>query len=596
MLPLPRISACLDALGGANYFSTLDLRSGFWQTALDPRDADKTAFITRRGQFRFKVLSFGLANAPSLFQRIMDLVLAGLSWECCLVYVDDIIVFAKTLEEHVVRLTQVFERLQNAGLKLKPDKVKLFQRRVGFLGCIVSGEGIEPDPEKVRAVVDWPVPRSVGEVRSFIGLCSYYRGFIKDLSVVAAPLFDLTRKDAAFKWTAECQGAFNLLKERLVTAPVLAPPLDGGGYVLDVDACDFGIGGVLQQQQGDCLRVIGYCSRTLTPAERAYCTTRKEQLAVVYGLKQFRSYILGHETVVRSDHAALSYLKRAKEPVGQQARWLDFIEQFSLEICYRRGASHGNADSLSRRPCQMQGNPCRQCCGRRAPDETVDDRTYGRAVITRRQARLGPPAGEETTSEWLLSNGCPEPVLEPVGPVGPVGPVEPLVSAESPAPAAPAEVAASDLSDVDGEWTAEWLSAKQRADPALSLVYRWLLAGGDCPDSDEVRPCSPEVKTYVTQWGSLCLKEGVIYRKFERPEGGVLFYQLLTPRALRGSCYSRYTPMPLVILLKRKLLNRCNAERIGIPGAATQIASAKIANAVTSSTGASSRGRRVYKT
>ena len=221
---------------------------------------------------------------------------------------------------------------------------------MGFLGHVVSGDGIEPDPQKVKAVVDWPVPKNIAELRSFTGLCSYYRTFIKDLSVVAAPLFDLARKDVVFSWDARCQEAFETLKRLLTSAPVLAPPRDGGGYVLDVDACDQGLGAVLQQRQGDQLRVVGYARRTLSAAERVYCTTRKEQLAVVYGLKQFRQYILGHKTLVRSDHAALSFLKKAREPVGQQARWMDFIEQFDLEIQYRRGVSHGNADSLSRRP------------------------------------------------------------------------------------------------------------------------------------------------------------------------------------------------------------------------------------------------------
>ena len=356
--PIPRISFCLDSLGGANFFSCLDLRSGFWQTAMDPQDADKTAFVTRRGQFKFKVLAYGLVNAPSLFQRIMDLVLAGLSWECCLVYIDDVIVFSKgDFHDHIAKLTLVFDRLRDAGLKLKPSKCRLFQRRVAFLGCVVSQQGIEPQPEKVSAVVEWPVPTSAGDVRSFVGLCSYYRSFIKDLSIIAAPLFDLTRKGVTFKWDDTCQRAFDLLKQRLTTAPVLAPPRDGGGYVLDVDACDYGIGAVLQQWQDDQLRVIGYASRTLNPAERVYCTTRKEQLVIVYGLKQFRPYILGHKTVIRSDHAALSYLKKTKEPVGQQARWLDLIEQFDLEIQYRRGAWHANADSMSRRPCESPGPP-----------------------------------------------------------------------------------------------------------------------------------------------------------------------------------------------------------------------------------------------
>ena len=156
--PLPRIEDCLSSLGGACYFSTLDLRAGYWQTEMDSKDADKTAFVTRRGVFRFKVLSFGLANAPSLFQRLMNYVLAGLTWEACLVYIDDIIVWGSSFDEHLRRLAEVLQRLREANLKLKPSKCQLFQRKVNFLGHVISAAGIEPDPEKIRSIVEWPVP------------------------------------------------------------------------------------------------------------------------------------------------------------------------------------------------------------------------------------------------------------------------------------------------------------------------------------------------------------------------------------------------------------------------------------------------------
>jgi len=199
--PLPGIDVCFDAIGGATFLSTADLRFGFRQTAMDPQDADKTAFVTRKGLYRFQVLSFGLANAPSMFQRIMDFVLAGLTWECCLVFVDNILVFSSTFDEHVERLGRVFDRLSAAGLKLKPSKCKLFQKRVSFLGHVVSGKGIEPDPAKVSAVTEWPVPRNVTEVRSFVGLASYYRSFLASFREIAAPLLNLTKKGVPFVWS-----------------------------------------------------------------------------------------------------------------------------------------------------------------------------------------------------------------------------------------------------------------------------------------------------------------------------------------------------------------------------------------------------------
>ena len=178
--PLPRIDSCLDALGGAKYFSTLDLRSGYWQVPMDPKSSEKTAFVTRKGMWKFKVMPFGLTNAPATFQRLMDATMAGLAWEVCLIYLDDIIIFAETFAKHVERLKLVFDRLRAANLKLKPEKCRLFQRQVQFLGSVVSGDGIRPDPSKVRAVAQWPVPRNLTEVRAFVALASYYRRHFAD--------------------------------------------------------------------------------------------------------------------------------------------------------------------------------------------------------------------------------------------------------------------------------------------------------------------------------------------------------------------------------------------------------------------------------
>jgi len=167
--PLPRIDTCLDALGGSVYFSTMDLRSGFWQVAIDPREADKTAFATRKGQFRLKVLSFGLANSPSIFQRLMSMVLAGLNWDVCLVYIDDIDVIGRSFDDHLRNVAQVVQRLRQAGLKLKPSKCRMFQEKVTFLGHVISRRGIEPDPEKVSCIASWPVSNGIAFI-PWVGL------------------------------------------------------------------------------------------------------------------------------------------------------------------------------------------------------------------------------------------------------------------------------------------------------------------------------------------------------------------------------------------------------------------------------------------
>ena len=353
--PLPRIDECLDALAGGGWFSTLDLRSGYHQVAMEPNDADKTAFVTRRGIFRWKVMPFGLCNAPATFQRLMDIVLSGLNFEICLVYLDDVIIFGSTPEEHLDRLERVFQRLREANLKLKPSKCQLLRRSVGFLGHIVTPEGVAMDPSKVKDVVEWPVPQKLRDVRAFLGLCSYYRRFVRDFSTVAAPLFALTKKGRTFTWDEQCQETFDRLKAALTSAPILALPKDEGTYLLDCDACDVGIGAVLSQRIDGEERVIAYGSRLLSNAEKNYCVTRKELLAVVYFSKLYRQYLLGRPFVLRTDHAALQWLQRTPEPIGQQGRWLERLAEFDYQIVHRPGRKHGNADALSRRPCRQCG-------------------------------------------------------------------------------------------------------------------------------------------------------------------------------------------------------------------------------------------------
>ena len=210
---------------------------------MDPKDIEKTAFATPFGLYQFKVMPFGLANAPATFERLMERVLAGLHWETCLIYIDDIIVFSKTFDEHVDRLTQVLQRLRAANLKLASHKCKLFRSRVEFLGHVVSDRGVETEPKKIEAISGWPEPKTVKEVRSFIGLSSYYRRFVKDFAKLARPLHRLTEKDTSFEWTTECQEAFNSLKAALASPPILGYPLVDGLFTLDTEASLDGIGG-----------------------------------------------------------------------------------------------------------------------------------------------------------------------------------------------------------------------------------------------------------------------------------------------------------------------------------------------------------------
>ena len=356
--PLPRIDDTLNTLAGSKWFSTLDLVSGYWQVEIAERDQPKTAFCTTESLFEFKVMPFGLCNAPATFQRLMDLVLAGLQWSHCLVYLDDVIILGKTFSDHLANLKLFFDRIREAGLKLQPKKCKFAQHEVQFLGHIVSDKGVSTDLKKVEEVATWPTPRITKEVQQFLGFAGYYRRFIRDFAEIARPLHKLTERSATFKWTTDCQNAFDKLKQCLTTAPVLAYPDYTKPFLLDTDASDSGIGAVLSQEDDHGReRVIAYASRLLSKSERQYCVTRREMLAVVVFTKHFRLFLLGHNLTLRTDHGSLTWLKNFKEPEGQTARWLEQLQEFDFSIVHRPGKKHMyiNADSLSRLPCRQCG-------------------------------------------------------------------------------------------------------------------------------------------------------------------------------------------------------------------------------------------------
>ena len=356
--PLPRIDTCLDALSGSSWFSTFDLRSSYHQVKLNPADAEKTAFICYRGQFEFKTMPFGLCNAGATFQRLVDVVLNGVAFNKCIAYVDDIIVYSKSLDEHIDRLRDILQRIQYAKLKLKPSKCQLLQKSVQFLGHVVSEHGISTDPKKVEDVKNWPVPSSVKEVRTFLGFASYYRKYVKGFAEIASPLHELCKKNVTFAWSQMCDLSFLKLKELLTSSPILAMPVDGCKYILDTDASDHSMGAVLSQIQNGEEKVIAYASKSFNHMQRNYCVTRKELLAVVNFLRHFKQYLYGQKFVVRTDHAALTWFKKSKDLIGQPGRWLEFMEEFDFDIIHRIGARHVNADSMSRIPCKRKSCFC----------------------------------------------------------------------------------------------------------------------------------------------------------------------------------------------------------------------------------------------
>ena len=350
--PLPRVDECLDALRNSRWFNVMDLSAGFWQIPMDPGHKHKTAFTTGMGLYQFLVMPFGLVNSPSTLERALEDILRGIQWVECLLYMDDIIVHGASVDICIERLEHVFQRLLDANLKLKPTKCSFFQKTVKFLGHIVSEEGVTTDPEKISAVKNWPAPRNAKEMRSFLGLCSYYRKFVKGFAQIARPLHKICEKGAKFVWDLTCEEAFTVLKEALTTAPVLSYPNPDKPFILDTDASDKALGAVLSQQIGGTEKVIAYMSKSLNKHEQSYCVTRKELLAVVTALRNFHTYLYGQNVLLRTDNAAVSWMYNLKHPTGQVARWLQELCLYNLTVTHRSGLKHRNADALSRIPCK----------------------------------------------------------------------------------------------------------------------------------------------------------------------------------------------------------------------------------------------------
>ncbi|UYV79019.1 hypothetical protein LAZ67_17000657, partial [Cordylochernes scorpioides] len=348
--PLPRNDDVLDSLTGAKFFSSMDLRTGYWQIEIDEEDREKTAFITPDGLYEFRVMPFGLCNAPATFERMMDKLLAGLKWTICLCYLDDIIVYATSFKEHIERLGKVLRCIQQAGLCINHEKCRFGSREIKVLGHLVTESGIRPDPDKIEAITNFPTPKTATEVRSFMGLCSYYRRFVKDFANKAKPLHDLLRNNVKFFWSNEQEQSFQILKSALTTDPVLGHFKEDAETLVHTDASGYGLGAVLTQLVEGKEKPIAYASRTLNAAERNYSTTERECLAVVWAIYKFRPYLFGKHFTVVSDHHSLCWLANVKDPSGRLARWALRLQEFDISIVYKNGKRHQDADCLSRSP------------------------------------------------------------------------------------------------------------------------------------------------------------------------------------------------------------------------------------------------------
>jgi len=309
--PLPRMDDCIDFLGDAKVFSTLDCNSGYWRIPVADEAREKTTFVCHEGAYCYIRLPFGLSNAPATFQRAIDMILGGLKWKSCLVYLDDIIVFSQSAGEHVEHLRKVFAALRGAGNSLTAKKYNLFQEKVEYLGHIVGRGQLQVQDKNIRGLKEASPPRCKNDRRSFLEMCNVYRRFVKDYAQVARPLATMTSFKRPDRWgtlSDEALGAFEDLKRRLTEAPILALPRRDRAYTLETDASAGKVGSVLRQEQPDqSTRPVGYWSRSLNAAERNNSTTERECLAVVSASLLLRPYIEGTRFTVRTDHAALKW-------------------------------------------------------------------------------------------------------------------------------------------------------------------------------------------------------------------------------------------------------------------------------------------------
>ena len=489
--PLPRIEESLDALSGACLFSTLDLASGYNQVSVAEKDRAKTAFFTPFGLFEFQRMPFGLCNAPGTFQRLMERIFGDQRFNSLLLYLDDVVVFSSTFQQHLERLELVLDRLTSHGLQLKLSKCHFFQPEVKFLGHIISASGVSTDPDKISAVRDWRIPATVTDLRSFLGFASYYRRFVEGFARYAAPLHKLVaklqpapkKKQTGFNaslrdhWDWGCEKAFETLKAKLISAPVLGYADFSKPFVLEVDASGLGLGAVLSQQQGEGQRrPVAYASRGLRPTERNmdnYSAMKLELLALKWAVAdKFRDYLLGVKFIVLTDNNPLCYLQTAKLGAVEQ-RWAAQLALFDFKIEYRPGTCNRNADALSRLPTLP------------APD-SIDV--------------VAPGISVPTEIKSVLTTHVPGQV----------------------------DIQAIDASPVR---TRADLQLLQSEDPVLS-AFQVYWKRGRPPTALERAKESPAVVELVHQWANIQVHGGVLYRQSHVPGCSEKVMQLLLPQLL----------------------------------------------------------------
>lgn len=485
--PLPRIEETLDSLTGSRWFTTLDLASGYNQVPVAESDRYKTAFCTPFGLYEWNRMPFGLCNAPGTFQRLMERLFGDQRHQSVLLYLDDIIVYSSSVQHHLQRLRMVLERLRAAGLKVKLEKCAFFREEVQYLGHVISSQGVATDPGKVEAVAQWPCPKTVSQLRTFLGFVSYYRRFVEGFAQIAAPLHRLVteagkgkvsnrRQELGALWSEQCEQAFRTLKQKLTTAPILAYADFKLPFILEIDASHVGLGAVLSQEVDGKVRPVAYASRSLRSAERntaTYSSMRLEFLALKWAMaEKFREYLLGHHCIVRTDNNPLSHLVTAKLGATEQ-RWAAELAAFDFEVQYRSGMSNRNADALSRLPSggqPLEGN-----------------------------SQLGTLVPELLRRTTTVSSALPTTVRA----------VQALPSRSGPE-----------------------LLLLQEEDPTIGAALKYWRQGRG-PGPQERRQLSKLILVLLQQWDRLEEQDGLLYRRVCRPDGGEEVLQLVLPAVLQ---------------------------------------------------------------
>lgn len=512
---MPRIDDVLDCLTGSKWFSVLDLRSGYYQVEMSEEHKEKTAFLCPLGFFQFERMPQGITGAPATFQRLMEKAVGDMNLLQVLVYLDDLIVFGKTLEEHEQRLLKVLDRLEEFGLKLSIDKCLLCQPQVKFLGHIVSASGVATDSEKVSAVTHWKKPVDLKSLQSFLGFCGYYRRFIQNYSAIVRPLTELTKgypptqqkkKDVSKKnnyfkvsepfgsrWTPACDDAFHLIIEKLTNAPVLAFADPTRPYVLHVDASLNGLGAVLNQEYPEGLRPVAFASRKLSPSERNYPIHQLEFLALKWAVvNKFHDYLYGAQFTVRTDNNPLTYVLTMARLNAVGHRWLADLSTYNFSVQYKPGRENTDADLLSRHQ-------------RETEDGWVDI----------------PPSGVKALCCLVNVSGTDKHTSRCVDQLG--------VSPES-IPDAYAYLTQIEISPLEQLSIKELIEA-QSLDPVISVVKEQIEEGRDVLSSKQA---NSDVSLLLRESSKLKIKRGLLYRVTKRSSGKDVS-QLVLP--------ARYRPM-----------------------------------------------------